>query len=101
VGDGTVQNRERAIKTARQDGREAKAVVVTNLGNLTGALVHACRVHNRVPLVDEVYQRTCTSPQCKPSSPSRRLHNLRSRIVLVSFSFIFKDVVGEGGRRGG
>ncbi|KAG1888244.1 pyridoxal phosphate-dependent transferase [Suillus subluteus] len=82
-----------ALKRAKEDGIDPKALVIINPGNPTGALLKEetqrevaklCAEHGLVLLADE-------KVVCDMGSP----------VPLVSFHSISKGVTGECGRRGG
>ncbi|KAG2366404.1 pyridoxal phosphate-dependent transferase [Suillus spraguei] len=77
-----------ALKKAKEDGIDPKALVIINPGNPTGALEVAklCAEHKLVLLADEVYQSN--------------LHRA-AEFPFTSFRSISKGVTGECGRRGG
>jgi alanine transaminase len=102
---------ERALAKAKADGVRAKALVIINPGNPTGALLDAgtqaelvklCEAHNLVLLADEVYQANLHEPGAHPFTSFKKVvRDLGSAVPLVSFHSISKGVTGECGRRGG
>jgi alanine transaminase len=102
---------EAALEKSRKDGASAKALVVINPGNPTGALldeatqeklVRLCEKHSLVLLADEVYQNNLHRPYTHPFTSFKKIvMRTRSPIPLVSFHSISKGVSGECGRRGG
>ena len=102
---------EAALDKAHRDGIVAKALVVINPGNPTGALldeatqeklVRLCEKYSLVLLADEVYQTNLHRPAThKFTSFKKIVRRLQSPIPLVSFHSISKGVTGECGRRGG
>jgi alanine transaminase len=102
---------EAAIKKARSEGTDVRALVVINPGNPTGALIDAetmkalvklCEEHALVLLADEVYQVNLHEAATHPFTSFKKVvRDLNSRVPLVSFHSISKGVTGECGRRGG
>lgn len=107
----SVESIEAAIEKAHGDGIPAKALVIINPGNPTGALldeetqiklVDLCEKHSLVLLADEVYQANLHQPELYPFTSFKKVIAQRqSSIPLVSFHSISKGVSGECGRRGG
>jgi alanine transaminase len=102
---------EAAIEKSHRDGILARALVVINPGNPTGALldestmekvVQLCEKYSLVLLADEVYQVNLHRPATHPFTSFKKIvAKLQSPIALVSFHSISKGVSGECGRRGG
>ena len=102
---------EAALEKSHSDGIIAKALVIINPGNPTGALldeqtqeklVHLCEKYSLVLLADEVYQANLHHPTTHPFTSFKKVvAKLQSPIPLVSFHSISKGVSGECGRRGG
>jgi len=102
---------EAAVEKSHKDGITAKALVIINPGNPTGALldeksqeklVQLCEKHSLVLLADEVYQNNLHRPSTHPFTSFKKIvMRLQSPIPLVSFHSISKGVSGECGRRGG
>jgi alanine transaminase len=100
-----------ALERAGREGVEAKALVVINPGNPTGALldegtmerlVRVCEAHGLVLLADEVYQTNLHQPAVAPFTSFKKVVcRLGSPVPLVSFHSTSKGVIGECGRRGG
>jgi len=102
---------ESAIEQAHRNGNVAKALVVINPGNPTGALlseetqvqlVELCEKYSLVLLADEVYQENLHQRATHPFTSFKKVVAQRaSPIPLISFHSISKGVTGECGRRGG
>lgn len=100
-----------ALVQAEKDGIHAKALVIINPGNPTGALldentmkevVQLCEDHSLVLLADEVYQANLHSPSTHPFTSFKKIvRDAQSPIPLISFHSTSKGVTGECGRRGG
>ncbi|KAJ7714158.1 alanine aminotransferase [Mycena metata] len=100
-----------AIKKARAEGVEVKALVIINPGNPTGGVLDAptmekvvkvCEEESLVLLADEVYQDNLHDRANQPFTSFKKVvRNLQSPVPLVSFHSISKGVSGECGRRGG
>ncbi|KAK7683595.1 hypothetical protein QCA50_013433 [Cerrena zonata] len=100
-----------AVEKAEKDGVDARALVIINPGNPTGALldwrtmeniVKLCEEHGLVLLADEVYQSNLHSPDTHPFHSFKQVvRRLHSKVPLFSFHSISKGVTGECGRRGG
>ncbi|KAI0080468.1 transaminase, partial [Panus rudis PR-1116 ss-1] len=100
-----------AVERAEKDGVDARALVIINPGNPTGALldrhtmeaiVRLCEEHSLVLLADEVYQSNLHSPDTHPFHSFKSIvRGLNSPVPLFSFHSISKGVTGECGRRGG
>ena len=100
-----------ALKKAEQDGVDARALVIINPGNPTGALldratmdelVRLCEEHSLVLLADEVYQENLHKRDAHPFTSFKKVvRDLQSPVPLISFHSISKGVKGECGRRGG
>ncbi|KAG5644839.1 hypothetical protein DXG03_007566 [Asterophora parasitica] len=107
----SVESIEAAIEKAQKDGVEARALVIINPGNPTGALldeatqvklIELCEKHSLVLLADEVYQDNLHHRQTHPFTSFKKVvAQTQSRVPLVSFHSISKGVSGECGRRGG
>ncbi|KAF8627143.1 hypothetical protein AX17_006360 [Amanita inopinata Kibby_2008] len=102
---------ETSVENAHRAGVVAKALVVINPGNPTGALldestqealVRLCEKYSLVLLADEVYQVNLHQPAAHQFTSFKKIvRRLESSIPLVSFHSISKGVTGECGRRGG
>ncbi|KZV62151.1 transaminase [Peniophora sp. CONT] len=102
---------DEAADKAANEGIEAKALVVINPGNPTGALldrhtmehiVKLCEKHSLVLLADEVYQDNLHRRDTHPFTSFKKVvRDMQSPVPLVSFHSTSKGVVGECGRRGG
>lgn len=100
-----------ALKKASDDGIDARALVIINPGNPTGALldrstmeelVRLCEEHSLVLLADEVYQENLHRRNEHPFISFKKVvRDLQSPVSLISFHSISKGVKGECGRRGG
>lgn len=99
-----------AIKKAKKDGVEPRALVVINPGNPTGSvltkevileLIKICEENDIVILADEVYQSNIHSPNATFTSFKKLVCETNSNVPLVSFHSTSKGVTGECGRRGG
>ncbi|KAJ7026765.1 pyridoxal phosphate-dependent transferase [Mycena alexandri] len=100
-----------AIKKARGEGVEVKALVIINPGNPTGGVLDArtmekvvkvCEEESLVLLADEVYQDNLHDRANQPFTSFKKVvRDLQSPVPLVSFHSISKGVSGECGRRGG
>jgi alanine transaminase len=101
---------ERALEKARKDEYEAKALIVINPGNPTGALLDAelmkllirlCETHNIVLVADEVYRANLHEPSMHSFiSFKKTVRDLGSCVPLLTFHSISEGVTGECGRRG-
>ncbi|KAF8740924.1 hypothetical protein AX14_006671 [Amanita brunnescens Koide BX004] len=102
---------EEAIEKGHRNGTVAKALVIINPGNPTGALldestqealVRLCEKYSLVLLADEVYQVNLHKPETHTFTSFKKIvRRLQSNIPLFSFHSISKGVTGECGRRGG
>jgi len=100
-----------ALEKAKTDGVTAKALVIINPGNPTGALldeatqealVKICEEHRLVLMADEVYQKNLHRRAEAPFTSFKKVvRKLDSPISLISYHSISKGVSGECGRRGG
>jgi len=107
----SVSSIEKAIEKAHRDGIIAKALVVINPGNPTGALlsedtqvdlVKLCEKYSLVLLADEVYQNNLHHRATHPFTSFKKVvAEHESPVHLVSYHSISKGVSGECGRRGG
>jgi alanine transaminase len=107
----SLQEIENALEQAKNDGVDARALVVINPGNPTGALldyatqekiVHVCEKYGLALMADEVYQVNLHMPEHHTFTSFKKVvRNLQSNIPLFSFHSISKGVTGECGRRGG
>ncbi|TFK71141.1 transaminase [Pluteus cervinus] len=107
----SVASIEAALEKAQKEGVAAKALVIINPGNPTGAvldettqeeLVKLCEKHSLVLLADEVYQANLHQPEKYTFTSFKKVvSRLQSPVPLVSFHSISKGVSGECGRRGG
>jgi aspartate/methionine/tyrosine aminotransferase len=102
---------ENAYERAREEGIRARAIVVINPGNPTGAVleeedVHMvldfAREHNLTILADEVYQENVYRPEDRFVSFARVLEKSKiTDVSLFSFHSTSKGFLGECGHRGG
>ncbi|PFH53486.1 hypothetical protein AMATHDRAFT_137404 [Amanita thiersii Skay4041] len=102
---------EGAIEKAHRAGVVAKALVVINPGNPTGALldeetqeaiIRLCEKYSLVLLADEVYQVNLHRPSMHTFTSFKKIvRQMQSPVPLFSFHSISKGVTGECGRRGG
>ncbi|KAJ3369503.1 hypothetical protein GGF31_005213 [Allomyces arbusculus] len=117
TGAWTLRSAEvrRAVREAREQGTDVRALCVINPGNPTGnvlsksdmeAIVSLCYEEKLVLLADEVYQTNVYYPADQPWHSFK--HVLRSMpaevaesVELISFHSISKGMIGECGRRGG
>ena len=100
-----------ALAEAKKKGVTAKALVIINPGNPTGALldektqeelVKLCEEYNLVLLADEVYQSNLHRGKEAPFTSFKKVvRRMNSPVGLVSYHSISKGVTGECGRRGG
>jgi alanine transaminase len=100
-----------ALRKAKEDGIDPKALVIINPGNPTGALLkeetqrevaNLCAEHGLVLLADEVYQSNLHRAAEFPFTSFKKVVcDMGSPVPLVSFHSISKGVTGECGRRGG
>lgn len=107
----SIEEIEEALVKSGKEGVQAKALVIINPGNPTGALldeptmqklVKLCETHELVLLADEVYQINLHHPTTHPFTSFKKvIRQLNSSVPLVSFHSISKGVSGECGRRGG
>ncbi|TFK74710.1 alanine aminotransferase [Pluteus cervinus] len=107
----SVTSIEAAIEEAEKGNVAAKALVIINPSNPTGAvldkatqeqLVKLCEKHSLVLLADEVYQVNLHQPQNYAFTSFKEIvSRLQSPVPLVSFHSLSKGVYAEGGRRGG
>jgi len=106
----SVENIEEAIKKAKEEGIEVKAMVVINPGNPTGncaseeeltAIVKLCEKYNIMLLADEVYQINIYKPDMKFTSINKIVKTLGAKLPLVNFHSTSKGLIGECGLRGG
>lgn len=107
----SIHDIEAAIEKAHREGVTAKALVIINPGNPTGALldedtqielVKLCEKHSLVLLADEVYQVNLHKPTTHPFTSFKKIvSQIQSPVPLVSLHSISKGVSGECGRRGG
>jgi alanine transaminase len=103
----------RAVKEARANGTEVRALVVINPGNPTGncmsrsnmeEVVAFCRDEKLMLLADEVYQENIWQDTKPFVSFKRVLKDMGSEydsVELASFHSVSKGFLGECGRRGG
>jgi aspartate/methionine/tyrosine aminotransferase len=105
---------ERALSEAQQQGIHVRSMVLINPGNPTGSvlsrenlidIVHFCARNNLVLLADEVYQENVYDESkqfisCKRAAAEAGLLQ-NNELQLVSFHSVSKGVFGECGRRGG
>ncbi|KAJ2756027.1 alanine transaminase, partial [Coemansia nantahalensis] len=106
----SVADLERALREARADGVDVRALVVINPGNPTGGcleeanveeVVRFCERERLVLLADEVYQTNIYTGTNPFVSFKKVVSRLGSPVELFSFHSISKGMVGECGRRGG
>lgn len=105
---------ERSLKDAQDEGIDVNSFVLINPGNPTGMvlspesirdIVLFCSKHNLVLLADEVYQENVYDAELEFYSCKRAACELgldkANAIELVSFHSTSKGLFGECGRRGG
>lgn len=105
---------ERALKEATDNGINVNSFVLINPGNPTGQvlskkavrdIVRFCAKHNLVLLADEVYQDNVYDRNAKFVSCKRAAYDTgllqKNAIELASFHSTSKGIFGECGRRGG
>jgi len=107
---------ERSLKEARDNGTNVVGFVLINPGNPTGAVlskeavrevVTFCSKHNLVLLADEVYQENVYDETAEFYSCKRAAYDVglleegTEQIELASYHSTSKGVFGECGRRGG
>jgi alanine transaminase len=112
----SVSELERALRQARSQGIECRALVVINPGNPTGSclprdniaqILEFCARERLVMLADEVYQENIYDEATSPFISFKQvLHkdlpaSVRDNVEMMSFHSISKGFVGECGRRGG
>ncbi|KAI8878165.1 PLP-dependent transferase [Backusella circina FSU 941] len=106
-----VNELERAVGEARQNGIDVRALVVINPGNPTGqclseenirAIIQFCHKERIIILADEVYQTNYYRPDHRPFHSFKKvLMSMHLSQELFSFHSISKGMIGECGRRGG
>ena len=111
-----IQELERSLENARENGTKVVGFVLINPGNPTGAVlskeavqdvVRFCSKHNLVLLADEVYQENVYDENSEFYSCKRAAYDIgfleegAEKIELASFHSTSKGVFGECGRRGG
>jgi aspartate/methionine/tyrosine aminotransferase len=112
--DMNMEELERALKEARDNGIHVNSFVLINPGNPTGQVlskkavqdvVMFCSKHNLVLLADEVYQENIYDDNLEFVSCKRAAYDMgliqNDAIELVSFHSTSKGLFGECGRRGG
>ena len=107
---------DRSLKEARDNGTNVVGFVLINPGNPTGAVlskesvrdvVRWCSENNLVLLADEVYQENVYDDDAEFYSCKRAAYDIgfleegAEKIELASFHSTSKGVFGECGRRGG
>ncbi len=101
---------ERALAKAQEEGIEVNSFVLINPGNPTGQvlsrenlhdIVRFCVKHNLVLLADEVYQENVYEGEFVSAKRAAYECGLLDQIELISFHSVSKGVFGECGRRGG
>jgi len=101
---------QRAIREARQEGTNVRAMVVINPGNPTGQCLSAenmrevvrfCEEERLILIADEVYQANVYDESRSFVSFRRIVTEMRSQMELFSYHSVSKGLVGECGRRGG
>lgn len=100
-----------ALAHAKERGVIAKALVVINPGNPTGALldeetqeelVRVCEEHRLVLMADEVYQFNLHRREEGTFTSFKKIvRRMNSSIPVVSYHSVSKGVLGECGKRGG
>lgn len=105
-----VDQLERSLKDAREEGIDVRAIVVINPGNPTGqvlsrenieAVVRFCERERLVILADEVYQKNVYVKNKPFVSFKKVVCEMGSEVELASFHSVSKGVLGECGLRGG
>uniref|UniRef100_A0A7S0E8I1 Aminotransferase class I/classII large domain-containing protein n=1 Tax=Hanusia phi TaxID=3032 RepID=A0A7S0E8I1_9CRYP len=104
-----VSELDRALREARNQGTNVRALAVINPGNPTGQclteanirqVVEFCERNNLVILADEVYQANVYGNV--PFTSFRKVvTNMKSNVELISYHSVSKGMIGECGRRGG
>lgn len=106
----SVEEMQKSLSRARNDGINVKAVVVINPGNPTGQVldeknmmevVRFCEDNRLVLLADEVYQDNIYMPDKKFTSFRKVAKQMDSDLELFSFHSLSKGFYGECGIRGG
>lgn len=112
--DLNLQELERSLKEAKENGINVNSFVLINPGNPTGSVlkkktlkevIKFCIKHKLVLLADEVYQDNVYDERAQFTSVKRIAHEMgvlqKDQLELVSFHSTSKGVFGECGRRGG
>ena len=110
--DLNLEELERSLKEATDNGVDVRGLVLINPGNPTGQvlsesavqdIVKFCAKHNLVLLADEVYQANIYADGLKFTSCKKAMHDagVQDVLELVSFHSTSKGLYGECGRRGG
>lgn len=112
--DLNMEELERSIQEAKDNGVNVVGFVMINPGNPTGQVlskkavqdvVKFCAKHKLVLLADEVYQENVYDDGAEFYSAKKAAHESglleKDEIELVSFHSTSKGVFGECGRRGG
>eukprot|EP00538_Stauroneis_constricta_P002357 CAMPEP_0119570470 /NCGR_PEP_ID=MMETSP1352-20130426/43631_1 /TAXON_ID=265584 /ORGANISM="Stauroneis constricta, Strain CCMP1120" /LENGTH=491 /DNA_ID=CAMNT_0007620139 /DNA_START=26 /DNA_END=1501 /DNA_ORIENTATION=+ len=112
--DCTMEQLEKSLQDAKDQGINVNSFVLINPGNPTGQvlpkesvrdIVRFCAKHNLVLLSDEVYQENVYDENAEFYSCKRAAFDTglleRDAIELFSFHSTSKGVFGECGRRGG
>lgn len=103
-----------ALKKARNEGTDVRALVIINPGNPTGQclskermqqVIEFCHKERIMLLADEVYQTNVYEPDARPfhsfKKVLREMGPAYDEFELVSFHSVSKGMIGECGRRGG
>ncbi|KAL1920378.1 uncharacterized protein VTP21DRAFT_755 [Calcarisporiella thermophila] len=108
----SVEELQRSLEKARNEGADVRALCIINPGNPTGQcltadnmreIIDLCRRERLVLLADEVYQTNIYAPQTRPFHSFKRIVRDMGAddVELFSFHSISKGMIGECGRRGG
>lgn len=106
----SIEELERRLADAQNEGIEVRAIVVINPGNPTGQVlsranmedvVRLCERENLVVLADEVYQENVYVEEKPFVSFKHVVSELGANVELVSCHSVSKGVMGECGLRGG
>jgi len=106
----TIAELRRALREARDAGKNVRGLVIINPGNPTGqsmpaedvkSLVRFCVSERLVLMADEVYQENIYGPAPPFFSARRAAIETGEKVQLMSFHSISKGFSGECGLRGG
>lgn len=112
--DMNIEELERSLSNAKEQGINVNSFVLINPGNPTGQvlgkeaireIVKFCSKHNLVLLADEVYQENVYDDNaefysCRNAAKDTGLDKMDA-LELISFHSTSKGLFGECGRRGG